>query len=103
MNEDPDLATDDIPLFDIEEEEEEENELKPNLGEYWKIKNGAHFLFAKISSEVPLEVKYFTPSVKGGSHYLSETPYAVCTEDLQEKIDPPIIISKGRKRKFYQF
>ena len=100
---DPDVPVEYVPLFDIVEDDEDENEKKPNLGEFWKIKNGTHFLFAKISNEAPLEVKYFTPSNKSTLHYLSETPYAVCTEDLQEKIDPPVIISKGRKRKFYQF
>ena len=88
-------------LFDFEDEEE--NEVKPNLGEYWKIKNGNNFLFAQITSENPIVVKYFTPTVKGTYYYLDEKPFDVCSDDLYEKIEPPKIIPKGKHRKFYQF
>ena len=90
-----------ISLFDIEDDFE--NELKPKIGEYWKVKNGAHFLYAKISKENPLEVMYFSPSVKGSFFSLNDTPYSACREDLHEKIDPPDVIQKGRHRKFYLF
>ena len=91
-------------LFDPEDEEEvDENEHKPLLGEYWKVRNGVHFLFAQISNENPLEVKYFEPSVKGNFHSLNENPFDVCLEDLQEKIEPPEIIKRGKYRKFYLF
>ena len=92
-----------MDIFDNDEEEANENVLKPKLGEYWKVKNGAHFLYAKISNESPLEAKYFSPSVKGNFYSLNETPYSVCHEDFQEKIDPPEVIQKGRLRKFYLF
>ena len=90
---------DNFDLFDLEEEE---NEIKPIVGEYWTIKNGNHFLYAIITNDSPLEVNYFTPSVKGNFYSLNETIFAVCSEDLKEKLEPPKIVPKG-KRKFYLF
>ena len=90
-------------LFNVEEDEEEvEVEAKPNFGEYWKVKNGANFLYAIVSNENPLVMKYFAPSVKGNYFSLDETQFDVCAEDLEKKIEAPEIIQKGR-RKFYLF
>ena len=91
------------PIFDNDETDQSENVPKPSVGEYWKVKNGAHFLYAKVSKENPLELQYFSPTVKGNFYSLNENPYSVCLEDLQEKIDPPDTIMKGRHRKFYLF
>ena len=72
------------------------------MGEYWKIKNGAVFLFAIIASDDPLSVKYFEPTIKGGLHCLNDMIFDVFSEDLQEKIELPEVIQKGR-RTYYRF
>ena len=89
-------------MFDFDDEDDEQ-ESKPNLGEFWKVRNGTQSLYAIISNENPLVVKYFTPTVKGNYYFLDEKPFDVCFEDLDQKIDPPKIIPKGKRRKFYVF
>ena len=95
------MPTTPTDLFD--DDENDESQKRPKLDEYWKIRNGTHFLYAIISNESPLEVKYFTSSAKGNFHRLEDTSFEVCYEDLDEKVDPPEIISQGKYRKFYLF
>ena len=64
---------------------------------------GANFLYALISNENPLEVKYFAPSNKGNFFCLNETQFEVSYEDLKEKTTAPEEIQMGRLRKFYLF
>ena len=92
-----------MAVFDATDENPQD--LNPKVGEYWKVRIGSNDLYAIISNESPLEVKYFAPTAKsqGNLHYLNEDPFDVCFEDLQGKIDPPKIIEKGKFRKFYQF
>ena len=89
-------------FFDFLDENEE---IKAALGDYWKIKNGSTFLYAVISNESPLKAQFFAPTktVKGNFYLLNETSFDVCEEDLDEKIKPPEVVSKGRNRKFYVF
>ena len=91
-----------IDLFDMEVQDENELQVHPKSGEFWKIRNGTHFLNAFISSENPLVVQYFTPTVKGHAYYLNDTSFDACLEDFHEKIDPPVKIQKGR-RTYYTF
>ena len=55
-------------LFDLDQPQVYivQDELKPQVGEYWKVRNGRDYLFAIVTSEVPLEVRYFEPCVKKG-------------------------------------
>ena len=80
-------------------------EIQPEIeiGQYWKVKNGTHSLYAVISSKEPIEVQYFEPTVQGNFHSLNETEFEVFLEDLDEKIEPPKILRKGRTRTFYDF
>ena len=66
------------------------------------LKSGRDHFFAKITSEVPLEVKYFEPTVKGGYLSLNDTIFEVFLEDLDDQVHPPETIRKGR-RVFYSF
>ena len=100
-DEDEDLAT----VFHFEHGEKQETDQendKPIVGDFWKIRNGVHCLFAIIESENPIEVKYFEPTIKGNYHCLNDTIFEVFEDDLEEKITPPEIIQKGR-RKYYCF
>ena len=56
-----------------------------------------------IAAENPLGVKYFTPSIRGGLHSLNEIKYEVFFEDLDQKVDPPKQIRRGKSRVFYSF
>ena len=90
-------------LFDLEISDNEEEIPKVAIGEYWKIRNGSNYLYAQIVKDNPLEVKYFEPSAKGKFHVINETIFEVLSEDLDEKIDSPEVITKGRGRKYYKF
>ena len=46
--------------------------------------------------------KYFEPSVKGEYHILNDTVFDVYFEDLDQKVDEPETVRKGR-RVFYYF
>ena len=48
-------------------------------------------------------MQYFEPTVKGNFHSLNEAEFEVFFEDLDEKIEPPKILRKGRTRTFYDF
>ena len=69
---------------------------------HWKIRNGNNSLFALIASENPLTVQYFELSVKGEYYILNDTIFDEYVENLDQKIDKPEIIRKG-KRVFYYF
>ena len=61
------------------------------------------FLFSIITSEDPLSVRYFEPSIKKqGLQCLNEMVFDVYLEDLKEKIEQPQLIHRGR-RTFYLF
>ena len=49
-----------------------------------------------------LTFKYFEPTIKGGLHCLNDMIFDVFSEDLQEKIELPEVIQKGR-RTYYRF
>ena len=79
-------------------------EKKPEVGDYWTVKNGkTHFLYSIITSTNPLTVKYFEPTVQGKFHCLNDDIYPAFDQDLDKKISPPTIVSKGKFRKFYTF
>lgn len=87
-------------LFDLDVEEFEE--IKPNIGEYWSIKN-SQSLYVIIETSSPLTVKYFQPSVKGEYHKLNDTIYEILIEDLGKKVLAPKVKNSGRFRQFYEF
>ena len=103
-NETNDATEEDIDEFpDMFDLGEEETIIKPKVGEYWKVKNGATFLYATITNETPLEAQYFSPTKSKSDLYcLNEEIFAVFIEDMEEKIEPPEKIQKGR-RKYYLF
>lgn len=88
-------GTEDIPC--------EMKNVKPKIGEYWKIKHGTHSLYAYIESEMPLCVKYFESSAKGKCLVLNDTIYTPFEDDLSQKVNPPKKIQRGRFRVFYSF
>ena len=48
------------PLFDLDQPQDVsivQDELKPQVGEYWRVRNGRDYLFAIVTSEAPLEVR----------------------------------------------
>ena len=92
------------PVFDTNliEDLQEDIETKPKEGEHWKVKHGSEFLYALIVKESPLIVKYYEPTKSGKFHSLNETEFDVFCEDLQEKIEAPNVVQKG-KRKYYVF
>ena len=91
------------PLFASDDEQETEITMNPSVGEYWKVKNGVHCLFAVIVNESPsLEVRYFAPTMKGKDHCLNDTIFQLFKEDLYEKLPTPKIVKKGR-RTYYNF
>ena len=77
--------------------------IKPQRGQYWKIKNGNHRIFAVIAEEDPLGVQYFHSSVKGNYHCLNSTIYEVLIEDLDVQVPPPTTVPNKGKRQFYSF
>ena len=89
-------------LFD--DNDATESEVKPKKDEFWKIRNGrsGNFLYTLIVGENPLEVKYFEPTVKGKHHCLNEAIFDAFIDDLEEKVEPPKVIKKG-KREYYSF
>ena len=91
------------PVFDnVIEDLQEDIETRPKEGENWKIKHGSEFLYALIVKESPLIVKYYGPTKSGKFHSLNETVFDAFCEDLQEKIEMPNLVQKG-KRKYYVF
>ena len=91
-------------LFDLDQPQVSivQDELMPQVGEYWKVRNGRDYLFAIVTSEVPLEVRYFEPCAKKGFLCLNDTIFEAFLQDLNEKIHPPESIQMG-KRVFYSF
>ena len=89
-------------LFDDNDDTYGVSELKPGIGEHWKVKHGQNFLYALIVTESPLSVQYFEPSAKGKNHILSDTVFEVLLEDLDGKVESPSMVKKGR-RTFYSF
>ena len=90
-------------LFDMNYQSNKNDNIKPRVGEFWKIRNGSDFLFSIIASENPLAVQYFEPMREKNVHSLNATVFDVYEEDLHEKIEPPKVIHKGSHRKFYYF
>ena len=88
-------------LFDISTEEKMLEKEPPKAGEYWKVSNGNDHLFALVTSQDPLEVQYFQPSMKG-NYCLNETVFYASVDDFDQKIEAPKEISKGR-RKYFTF
>ena len=89
-------------VFDLVEEEPNVDNERPKIGEHWTINNGQHFLFALVTNDNPLEVQFYQPSIKG-NHSLSEAIFEVCLKDFEQKIEAPLVISKGKHRKYYNF
>ena len=84
-------------LFDDNDDTYGVSELKPGIGEHWKVKHGQNFLYALIVTESPLSVQYFEPSAKGKNHILSDTVFEVLLEDLDGKVESPSMVKKGRR------
>ena len=99
------------PLLPLDTEAEFIREINPEIGEYWKVKNGKkgkNFLYSIIVNLDPLEVRFFSLSSQGKSHKLDDESWPIFEGDLDEKITPPKIEEKGRKiegkiRQYYHF
>ena len=76
------------PTFssEVDDIDESSQNINPELGEYWSVKNGSTQLFSVIVDLSPLSVMYFEPTVKGKSLCLNENIYPVFRQDLVKKV-----------------
>ena len=81
-----------------------ENNVKPDINQYWEISNGKDSLYAYVVETDPFMVQFFQPNTSRSDAYrLNDVKFEVLPEDLVRKVKYPQLVAAGRSRVNYEF